>query len=71
MMILQGFPNEEISKSKILDMVCAVRSFENSNEDNVEEWLQSDACEVGFQHTTDRHCQCCRETEQRRREWGE
>jgi hypothetical protein len=25
---LQGFPNEEISKSEILDMVCAVRSFE-------------------------------------------
>jgi hypothetical protein len=51
---LQGFPNEEISKSKILDMVCAMRSFENINKDNVEELLQSDACEVGFQHMTDR-----------------
>jgi hypothetical protein len=30
-------------KSEILDMVCAMRSFENTNEDNVEEWLQSDA----------------------------
>jgi hypothetical protein len=30
---LQGFPNEEISKSKILDMVCAMRSFENINEE--------------------------------------
>jgi hypothetical protein len=26
---LQGFSNEEISKSEILDMVCAIRSFEN------------------------------------------
>jgi hypothetical protein len=50
---LQGFPNEEISKSKILDMVCATRSFENFNEDNIEEWLQCDACELGFQHLTD------------------
>jgi hypothetical protein len=32
---LQGFPNEEISKSKNLDMVCAMRSFENID-DNVE-----------------------------------
>jgi hypothetical protein len=29
-----------------------MRSFEHINEDNVEEWLQSDACEVGFQHIT-------------------
>jgi hypothetical protein len=49
---LQGFPNEEI-KSKILDMVCAVRSFENTDEDNIEEWLQTDAYELGFQHMTD------------------
>jgi hypothetical protein len=27
-----------------------MRSFENIDEDNVEEWPQSDACEVGFQH---------------------
>jgi hypothetical protein len=47
---LQGFPNEEISKSEILDKVCAVRSFENVSEDNVEEWFQSDVCELGFQH---------------------
>jgi hypothetical protein len=33
---LQGFPDEEIGKSKILDMMCAVRSFGNVNEDNVE-----------------------------------
>jgi hypothetical protein len=24
---MQGFPNEEISKSEILDMVCSIRSF--------------------------------------------
>jgi hypothetical protein len=50
---LQGFHNEVISKSKILDMVCAMRSFENTNKNNTEEWLQSDACESDFQHMTD------------------
>jgi hypothetical protein len=55
---MQGFPNEQISKSEILDMVCAMRSFEKNQWRNVEEWLQSNACEVGFQHQTDR-CQCC------------
>jgi hypothetical protein len=49
---LQSFPNEEIGKSKILDMVCTMRSFENFNEDNIKEWLQSDVCELGFQHMT-------------------
>jgi hypothetical protein len=44
---LQGFPNEEISKSVILDMECTMRSFEDIDEDN-EEWLQSNACELGF-----------------------
>jgi hypothetical protein len=39
--------NEEISKSKILDMVFAMRSFENNDEDNNKEWLQSDVCELG------------------------
>jgi hypothetical protein len=34
---LEGFPNHEISKSEILDMVCAMRSFGNIDEDNVEE----------------------------------
>jgi hypothetical protein len=29
---LQHFPNEEISKSEILDMVCAMKSFKNINE---------------------------------------
>jgi hypothetical protein len=33
-------------------MVCAMRNFENIDEDNVEEWLQRDVCEVGFQHMT-------------------
>jgi hypothetical protein len=27
---MQGFPNEQISKSEILDMVCAMRSFEKN-----------------------------------------
>jgi hypothetical protein len=45
------------SKSEILDVVCAMRSFENINEEMFEEWLQSGECGVGFQHQTDRHCQ--------------
>jgi uncharacterized protein YeeX (DUF496 family) len=44
---LQGFLNEEISKSEILDILCAMRSYKN-----VDEWLQSDACDVGFQRKT-------------------
>jgi hypothetical protein len=34
-------------------MVWAIRSFENADKDNIEEWLQSDVCELGFQHITD------------------
>jgi hypothetical protein len=30
-------------------MVYAMRSFEKINEDDIEEWPQSDACEVHFQ----------------------
>jgi hypothetical protein len=30
---LRGFPNEEISKSEIPVMVCAMRSFENFNKE--------------------------------------
>jgi hypothetical protein len=30
---LQGFYNEETSKSEFFDMVCAVRNFENANEE--------------------------------------
>jgi hypothetical protein len=33
----QGFPGEEINKSEILDMVCAKRISENSDDDNVKE----------------------------------
>jgi hypothetical protein len=40
---LQGFPNTEISKPEILNIVCAVR-FYNTNEDNAEELLYSDVC---------------------------
>jgi hypothetical protein len=37
-------------KLLILYMLC----FENINEDNVEDWQQSDACEPGFQYMTGR-----------------
>jgi hypothetical protein len=30
--------------------VYVVVNFENVNKDNVEEWLQSDVCELSFQH---------------------
>jgi hypothetical protein len=49
----EGFPNEEIDKSEITDIVCAMRSFENVDKANIEEWLQSDMCELFFQHMTD------------------
>jgi hypothetical protein len=32
---LHGFPNEEISKYKILDIVCAIRSSENINKETL------------------------------------
>jgi hypothetical protein len=34
-------------------MVYVNEKFENIDEDNVEEWLQSDVCEMGFQLMTD------------------
>jgi hypothetical protein len=34
-------------------MVCPLRSFENVDKDNDEEWLQSDACELDFWHMPD------------------
>jgi hypothetical protein len=49
---LQGFLNKEVSKSKILDKACAIKSSENVDKENVEKWLQSDVCELGFQHVT-------------------
>jgi hypothetical protein len=39
--------------ASFLGIVCAMRSFENINKDNVEEWLQSDACDLCFQHMTE------------------
>jgi hypothetical protein len=50
----QGFPNEEIRKSEIPDMVYAMRRFENTDKDNIEEWLPSDDCELSFQQMTDK-----------------
>jgi hypothetical protein len=43
-MVCKVFLIKKIIKSEILDMVCAVGSFENINED--EEWLQSNVCEL-------------------------
>jgi hypothetical protein len=66
---LQGFPNEGNRKSAILDMVGAIRSFEIIEKSNIREWLQSVACQVGFQLT--RNCQRCCETEERSTGWRE
>jgi hypothetical protein len=52
-------------------MVCAVRNFENVDEDNIEEWLWSDGCELGFQHVTDADiAHAAHETKGRNRVWG-
>jgi hypothetical protein len=50
---MKGFCNEEISKSEVLDVVCAMGSFETVDEDDNEEYLQSAACQLSFQHVTD------------------
>lgn len=50
---LLGFLNTGIGRFKILDMVCVMGSFLNVNKNNIVEQLQSDACELGFQHMTD------------------
>jgi hypothetical protein len=62
---LYGFSNKETRKSKIVNMVCAMRNFENTNKER----LESNACKVGFHHMTDRHHECCHDTERRRRGW--
>jgi hypothetical protein len=50
---LQGYPNEEISQVQNSWQGVCHDKFENVNKDNSKEWLQSDACELGFQHMTD------------------
>lgn len=49
---LKGVCNTEINNSEILDMVCATRSFENTEYNN-KEWHKSDVCKVGFQNMAD------------------
>jgi hypothetical protein len=60
---LQGFPDEEISKSEILDTVCAVRSFGNVDEITLKNGYRVMRVK-GTSSMTDRHCQC-RKTEGR------
>jgi hypothetical protein len=33
--------------------MCAVRTFQNVDGKNIEDWLQGDGCEPGFRHITD------------------
>jgi hypothetical protein len=49
---VQAVPNKDISKSKILGILCAMKSSENTKADNVE-WLQSNVCKLAFQHMRD------------------
>lgn len=37
---VEGFPIEKTIKTKILGLVCAMRSFENIDKDNIDEWMQ-------------------------------
>jgi hypothetical protein len=52
MIISKVFTNEEISKPEIFDVMCAMRSFENVDEENTEERLQNYVCELAFQYMT-------------------
>jgi hypothetical protein len=54
--------------SEVLDMVYAMRGFENINEETKNGYRVM--CEVGFQHLTDRQWGCCHETEGGGRVWG-
>jgi hypothetical protein len=47
-MIYQVLPNEEISKSEILEMVSAMRSSENTDKDKVEKLLPNNVYELSF-----------------------
>jgi hypothetical protein len=48
---LQGFSNKEISKSEFLGMMCAMRSFENTDEVTMKNGYKvMCVCKVGFQH---------------------
>jgi hypothetical protein len=49
-MITKPFPMKKSASIKFLTL-CVLSSSEN-NEDNADRWLQSDACELGFQHVT-------------------
>jgi hypothetical protein len=47
-----------------------MRSFENVDKVNVEEWLQSGACELCFQHMTDMGIVNAAKTKGKRTRWG-
>jgi hypothetical protein len=45
----QCFSNKEINKLEHTDLTNVLKEFENINEENLEEWLQSDKRESVFQ----------------------
>jgi hypothetical protein len=50
--LLTRFSKSRNQQVQILDMLCAMRSSENADKDNVEGRLQTDACELGFHRMT-------------------
>lgn len=60
----QYFPNGKIWVPENFIKMC-YKKTEEVNEESTDEWLQCDACEAGFQHVTDIHCQHCHKTGRR------
>lgn len=48
-----GFPDDDSSTTEIMTMVKVLQGFENVDEVNVREWINTDACEPGYQHLSD------------------
>jgi hypothetical protein len=67
---LQGSSNKEISRSKILDMVCAISSFENINKEILKNRYRAMCVKCASStRQTDRHYQCSCKTKRRRKGW--
>jgi hypothetical protein len=44
------YKNSVILNSEITELVNVLEGYENVGEESLEEWLQSCACELGFQY---------------------
>jgi hypothetical protein len=52
-LIIEETSHEEVSKFEINDLVNIFIGFQNSDEDDPNEWLKIKVCESGLQHMTD------------------